>query len=120
MKIECTLETEKKTKTVNVGGTNYVFKRKADGEPLVATVKDKQHAKVFLSVREGYREADDDDEDDAPVNQGTPNPIDPPPGGHMAEFDAWEWKPMADLPDLIVPFKKRVYRAVVAEFAELI
>ena len=46
--------------------------------------------------------------------------INPPPGGHHPEFDAWAWTPMALLPDLIVPFKKRVYRAVVAEFAELI
>ena len=38
----------------------------------------------------------------------------------MAESDAWEWTPMADLPDLIVPFKKRVYRAVLDEFRELI
>lgn len=45
--------------------------------------------------------------------------INPPPGGHEPEFDAWEWKPMAELPDLIVPFKRRVYEEVVAEFAHL-
>ncbi|MBB4104139.1 RNA pyrophosphohydrolase [Allorhizobium borbori] len=45
--------------------------------------------------------------------------INPPPGGHTAEFDAWEWKPMADLPELIVPFKRQVYEAVVAEFSHL-
>lgn len=45
--------------------------------------------------------------------------INPPPGGHEAEFDAWEWKPMHDLPGLIVPFKRRVYEEVVAEFAHL-
>ncbi len=45
--------------------------------------------------------------------------INPPPGGHEPEFDAWEWKPMRDLPDLIVPFKRRVYEEVVAEFAHL-
>ena len=45
--------------------------------------------------------------------------INPPPGGHTAEFDAWEWKPMADLPELIVPFKRKVYEEVVAEFAHL-
>ena len=43
----------------------------------------------------------------------------PPPGGHQAEFDAWEWKPMQDLPGLIVPFKRGVYEQVVAEFAHL-
>jgi len=45
--------------------------------------------------------------------------INPPPSGHEAEFDAWEWKPMHDLPGLIVPFKRRVYEEVVAEFAHL-
>ena len=45
--------------------------------------------------------------------------INPPPGGHQAEFDAWEWKPMQDLPGLIVPFKRGVYEQVVAEFAHL-
>ncbi|MFB2551441.1 RNA pyrophosphohydrolase [Ensifer soli] len=45
--------------------------------------------------------------------------INPPPGGHEAEFDAWEWKPMADLPGLIVPFKRKVYDEVVAAFAHL-
>ena len=45
--------------------------------------------------------------------------INPPPGGHTAEFDAWEWKPMTDLPELIVPFKRKVYEEVVAEFAHL-
>ena len=45
--------------------------------------------------------------------------IDPPPGGHDAEFDAWAWKPMAELSGLIVPFKRAVYDAVVAEFRHL-
>lgn len=45
--------------------------------------------------------------------------INPPPGGHEAEFDAWEWKPMADLPELIVPFKRKVYDEVVAAFRHL-
>ena len=45
--------------------------------------------------------------------------IAPPPGGHDAEFDAWAWKPMAELPGLIVPFKRAVYDAVVAEFRHL-
>jgi putative (di)nucleoside polyphosphate hydrolase len=46
--------------------------------------------------------------------------INPPPGGHVAEFDAWDWKPMRDLPDLIVAFKREVYRKVVAEFEHLL
>ena len=45
--------------------------------------------------------------------------INPPPGGHAAEFDAWAWKPMEELPDLIVPFKREVYRKVVAAFRNL-
>ncbi|PZM09739.1 RNA pyrophosphohydrolase [Rhizobium tubonense] len=45
--------------------------------------------------------------------------INPPPGGHLAEFDAWEWKPMAELPGLIVPFKRAVYAQVIAEFQHL-
>lgn len=45
--------------------------------------------------------------------------INPPPGGHTAEFDAWAWKPMADLPDLIIPFKRGVYEKVIAAFAHL-
>ena len=45
--------------------------------------------------------------------------IDPPPGGHEAEFDAWGWKPMMELPELIVPFKRGVYEEVVAAFRHL-
>ena len=45
--------------------------------------------------------------------------IDPPPDGHEAEFDDWAWKPMAELPALIVPFKRNVYEQVVAAFAHL-
>ena len=45
--------------------------------------------------------------------------INPPPGGHEAEFDAWEWKRMQDLPGLIVPFKRAVYDEVVAQFQHL-
>lgn len=45
--------------------------------------------------------------------------INPPPGGHEAEFDAWDWKPMAELPNLIVPFKRGVYETVVSTFSAL-
>lgn len=45
--------------------------------------------------------------------------IDPPPGGHAPEFDRWAWKPMERLPDLIVPFKRRVYEEVVSAFRHL-
>ena len=36
------------------------------------------------------------------------------------EFSEWKWVSPEILPDLIVPFKKRVYRAVLEEFRELI
>jgi len=45
--------------------------------------------------------------------------IQPPPGGHEPEFEAWAWKPMAELPELIVPFKRKVYEEVVAAFRHL-
>jgi len=34
------------------------------------------------------------------------------------EFRAWRWEDPARLPDLIVPFKRDLYRAVLAEFAD--
>lgn len=45
--------------------------------------------------------------------------IAPPPGGHEQEFDEWAWKPMEELPGLIVPFKRKVYDQVVDEFRHL-
>ena len=36
------------------------------------------------------------------------------------EFFAWKWVEPDELPDLIVPFKRRVYRAVLEEFRPLI
>lgn len=45
--------------------------------------------------------------------------IQPPPGGHEAEFDAWAWKSMTELPELIVPFKRPVYQQVVSHFRYL-
>jgi putative (di)nucleoside polyphosphate hydrolase len=37
-----------------------------------------------------------------------------------AEFSDWKWVDPGLLPDLIVPFKKRLYRAVLDEFRDLI
>ena len=34
---------------------------------------------------------------------------------HNPEFAAWKWAPLDDLPALIIPFKREVYVAVVAE-----
>jgi putative (di)nucleoside polyphosphate hydrolase len=50
---------------------------------------------------------------------GDEREIDPahPPGGHKPEFLAWRWEPMANLPALVVPFKRAVYEQVVAEFS---
>ena len=42
--------------------------------------------------------------------------INPPPGGHTAEFDEWAWKRLEEMPDLIVPFKRQLYMQVVAAF----
>ena len=43
-----------------------------------------------------------------------------PRGGHKAEFDDWRWAPAADLPALAVPFKRQVYRDVLAVFASMV
>ena len=45
--------------------------------------------------------------------------INPPPGGHKAEFDRWAWRPMDELPDIIVPFKRHTYVEVLATFRHL-
>lgn len=34
------------------------------------------------------------------------------------EFTAWKWGDPAHLPDMIVPFKRDMYRAIVAGFGE--
>ncbi len=36
---------------------------------------------------------------------------------HTQEFRAWRWANPADLVDMIVPFKRKLYRDVLAEFA---
>ena len=40
-----------------------------------------------------------------------------PAGGHKPEFVEWRWEPVANLPGLIIPFKRPVYERVVKEFA---
>ena len=45
--------------------------------------------------------------EDADVRIDTPHP----------EFRAWRWVEPATLPDLIVPFKRKLYQSVIAEFA---
>ena len=41
-----------------------------------------------------------------------------PGGGHQAEFSAWRWEALQNVPDLVVPFKRHVYERVVKEFAQ--
>jgi putative (di)nucleoside polyphosphate hydrolase len=52
---------------------------------------------------------------------GTDSEIDVehPGGGVKAEFDAWRWEALENLPGLIVPFKRGVYTQVVAAFRHL-
>lgn len=45
--------------------------------------------------------------------------INPPPGDHQPEFDQWAWRPLDELPGLIVPFKRQVYEEVIRIFAHL-
>lgn len=47
---------------------------------------------------------------DGDINLDTPNP----------EFLSWRWLPPGELTDLIVPFKRALYRDVLAEFAGLL
>lgn len=49
--------------------------------------------------------------EDADINLAAHNP---------PEFCDWKWVDPESLPELIIPFKKRVYRAVLDEFRELI
>ena len=44
--------------------------------------------------------------------------IDNPPDGSHPEFNAWEWKNLSEMPDLIVPFKRDLYEQVVEVFTD--
>ncbi len=52
---------------------------------------------------------------------GTDSEIDVahPGGAHQAEFSAWRWEPLQNVPELVVPFKRAVYDRVVREFWHL-
>lgn len=39
--------------------------------------------------------------------------------GAKSEFDEWAWRDIAELPELIVPFKRALYETVIAEFRGL-
>jgi putative (di)nucleoside polyphosphate hydrolase len=47
---------------------------------------------------------------DADVNIATEHP----------EFRSWRWSSLAELADMIVPFKRDLYEAVLAEFGHLV
>ena len=44
--------------------------------------------------------------------------IEHPAGGHEPEFIEWRWEPLQNLAALVVPFKRKTYERVVAEFAK--
>ena len=47
--------------------------------------------------------------------------IETPGGGvHKPEFDEWRWVEMDEVPNLIVPFKRKVYDQVVGAFSALV
>jgi len=47
---------------------------------------------------------------------GSESEIDIAPAGQKAEFTEWRWMPIAEVAELIVPFKREVYRQVVEAF----
>ena len=50
---------------------------------------------------------------------GREDEIDPltPRNGQPAEFDAWRWEHLDRVADLVVPFRRKVYRAVAEQFS---
>jgi putative (di)nucleoside polyphosphate hydrolase len=51
---------------------------------------------------------------------GNEDEIDPltPRNGQPAEFDAWRWERLDRVADLVVPFRREIYRAVASSFAK--
>ncbi len=43
----------------------------------------------------------------------------PGDGKHRAEFAAWRWEALENLPDLVVPFKREAYVEIVAAFRDI-
>ena len=39
--------------------------------------------------------------------------------GHAAEFDLWRWEKLERLPELVIPFKRKVYEQVAEAFRDL-
>ena len=45
--------------------------------------------------------------------------VEAPGGGrHRPEFDAWRWERLEAVPDLVIPFKREIYRDVLTAFAD--
>jgi putative (di)nucleoside polyphosphate hydrolase len=53
---------------------------------------------------------------------GSEEEIDPltPRNDQPAEFDGWRWERLDRVADLVVPFRREVYRAVAASFAKFV
>lgn len=49
---------------------------------------------------------------------GSDDEIDIVSGGDHAEFSEWKWVDITQLPEIIVPFKRELYAALVEEFKE--
>ena len=50
---------------------------------------------------------------------GPDSEIDIRPKDHKAEFDAWRWVRIEEVPELAVPFKRLLYQTVVRRFGHL-
>ncbi|MFD1695632.1 RNA pyrophosphohydrolase [Roseibium aestuarii] len=74
-------------------------------------VADTRKGKYCGQAQKWYALRFEGDEDEVNILQ--------PPEGHKAEFCAWRWERAENLPGLIVPFKRDVYRQVVEAFAHL-
>jgi putative (di)nucleoside polyphosphate hydrolase len=46
--------------------------------------------------------------------------LNPAGGAHKPEFFEWKWEAAEKLPDLIIPFKRKVYEQVLAEFRQVV
>jgi putative (di)nucleoside polyphosphate hydrolase len=53
---------------------------------------------------------------------GSDDEIDPltPRNGQPAEFDQWRWERLDRVADLVVPFRREVYRTVAQQFAKFV
>lgn len=47
------------------------------------------------------------------------NILSPGGGAHPAEFSRWAWKPLPEIPSLVVAFKRPIYEQIATAFADL-